>query len=89
MPDPSLLTAPDVQLCEMRLSHCLILFELGLLFVQVKISLFDTGRVEVGEARGRQVQPHRRPRHLSTGSISTSQELKNGCPPTWGNTGSQ
>lgn len=58
MPDPSLPTAPDVQWCEMRLSHCLILFELGLLFIQVKFSLLDTGRMEVGEARGRQVQPH-------------------------------
>lgn len=54
MPDPSLPTAPDVQLCEMRLPHCLILFELGLLFVQVEISLsthveWKLGRPEAGK----------------------------------------
>ena len=47
--DPSPPTSPDVQLSEMRMSHCLIQFKLGLLFIKAEVILTDPGSMDVGD----------------------------------------
>lgn len=47
--DPSSPMSPDVQLHEMRISHCLIQFKLGLFFVKAEIILTDPGSMDVGD----------------------------------------